>query len=34
VQEGGIGCPRSWEIRREQRRIADDLEAGTFVIPT
>jgi hypothetical protein len=32
MKEGKIGCPRSGEIRREQRRIADELEAGTFVI--
>jgi hypothetical protein len=33
MKEGRIGCPRSGEVRREQRRIAGDLEAGRFVIP-
>ncbi len=33
VQEGRPGVRDQGEIRREQRRIADDLEAGTFVIP-
>jgi hypothetical protein len=34
LKDGQIGCPRSGEIRRDQWELADDLEAGVFVIPT
>jgi hypothetical protein len=34
MKDGQAGCPRSGEIRRDQREVAEDLEAGTFVMPT
>jgi len=34
MKDGQLGCPRSGEIRRDQREVAEDLEAGTFVMPT